>query len=73
MIDSVIASGDKIFQSVRKLEIIWIVLISLSYDGLCRKTVNVKCSYSEWTMADTSLVSWLFSFFSKEAQPSYNC
>lgn len=72
MIDSKIASGDKLFQGAPKLEIICINLISLSYDGLCCKNVNVKCPYSELITANILLVSWLFNFVFKEARPSWN-
>lgn len=57
MIDSKIAFGDKPFQGAPKLEIIYIHLIFLSYDGPCCKNVNVKCPYSELITANILLVS----------------
>lgn len=68
MIDSKIASGDKSFQGAQKLEIICVDLIPLSYIGLCCKNVNVRCPYSELIVANTVLVSWLFTFVFKETR-----
>lgn len=68
-LDSKITSGDKPFQGAPRLEIICIDLIPLSCNGLCCKNVNVKCSYSELIIANSLLVSWLFTFVSKAARP----